>query len=546
MISSVDDPLLCTLISKFSVDSGILTSFGKKIFNCDLDNMQRSIPYQHVGVSMRLKEVHEKLSDCRSIIHDALVEIEEKFPKSIFDNVEPETYSPEMYQVDEDYQTQSDDKLEEDMISETPFDQESAVLTSSPPLSPTASNFTTERPLSPETGRRLGMLRMFKISTGSSQLVGRPFGDSSIPMVTSLPRDPVPHCMLHLYKLELPKSLGVVVRLAASEQGYLAGCTVHGELFAFTRLPFSRHPDSIVTRGHDSAVTSIVWVSRDFFLTSGADRKTLLWQVSPGGLIEGPQVELVHSGESAIPTCCSVHPINRDIVIIGFLDHSFAMFKVVLSGGPSLAPLGISASFPKPITSLSVSPNGRRLAVGSSAGTVGLFDLNTLSLDVEVDCRNRSGPTSGGRKVTNLDWSPDSTCIAVSSCDSRIRIILVSDLSRRTKFKSIFFTSENLFLGSVFDDERVLSVSENGHFCSWNIHIGNKTNDSCLRCDLLASHQDKDSLTQIVASLLLAPSSGWAHVVQDTLVSMGPHLATFVVSADNRGVIRIFAELAAA
>ena len=522
-----------------------------------------------VVVSMRVKQVQEKLCDCRSMIDDALHEIEERFPKSIFDSVDPvvEDYTSEKYQGEEEMASQSA-LPNEDMNSEA-FDAASSVPELSPPMSPTKEKGETESnyvsdlsqrpPMSPgassmaastrpHSDMRRSMFKIFKISTGNHSHDAKLTGSDVIPLVTSVPREPV-HSLLHLFRLEVPKSLGVVSRLAVSEDGYVAGCTVHGEIFVYWKLPYSRHPDSI-TRGHDGGIASLEWLQgselRGCFVTNGTDRKTLLWQITENG-IDGPLVELRHAGEGAIPTCCSIHPVNRDIVIIGFLDHSFGMFKVVvdLVDLPKIVSLGISASFAKPITSLAVSPDGRRLAVGSSSGTVGLFDLNTLSMDVEVDCRNRTGSTSHGRKVTGLDWSEDSTCLCVSSCDSRIRVILVSDLSRRTKFKSPFFRSENLFLHAKFDNERVLAVSESGNFCAWKLHAGNDTNEKCLRCDL--SNPPGPGAPEITASLFVPAGSAWGMAVQGKFSDLGDgfqkEAGLFVLTCDTGGTIRILAEL---
>jgi WD40 repeat protein len=191
-------------------------------------------------------------------------------------------------------------------------------------------------------------------------------------------------------------------------------------------------------------------------------------------------------------------------------------------------------------------------------GTRGFIDLNTMSLDAEVDCRNRQGKTSTGRKVVGLNWSKDSTCVLVSSCDSRIRVVLVSDLSRRTKFKSNFYVNENIFLSAVFgppDDERIVAVSESGHLCIWNLHTSSKTNESCTHCSLIdggvVSKVDKDKPNTIAAEItsaaLVPASDPFCDAFQAKTFALGDGFKrqndmAFVVS-DTSGTIRIFAEL---
>ena len=472
------------------------------------------------------------------------------------------------------------------------FEYQSSVPEISPPTSPvpfrrdildTDSNFgsieisnqgipsspysTSEKP---ERRRiRSEMMKLFKISTGGQrEAPGSQESNELVPLVTSVPRDSK-HCLLLLFRLEVPKVLGTVSRLAVNSTGFIAGCTVHGEMFVFSRLPYSRFPDAL-TRGHDGGIVSITWLTgpvlSSCFITNGTDKKTLVWQVTDHG-IDGPYCDIK---QPAVPTSCCIHPVNKDIVFIGLIDNTFAMYKVektldTRNGDDApeeavrMLPLGIGGSFTKPITAMSVSPDGRKLAVGSSVGTVGFFDLNTMSFDVEVDCRNRQGKTSGGRKVVGLDWSHDSECVLVSSCDSRLRVVLVSDLSRRTKFKSSFFTNDNLFLSAAFgppDDSRIVAVSESGHLCMWRLHAGSETNENCLRCNLVDSgmtkkFNDKDKSsshsTEITASVLVDAGDPFCSAIQAKTFYLGDSFQlgygmAFVI-CDTSGSIRIFAEL---
>ena len=549
--------------------------------------------------SIRVKHVQDKLNECRRKIESALAEIEDKFPKSIFDNVDSQTEYNDT-EMAENAMTIDDEEVSQmngtvDDRSSGNYDQESSKLEISPPTSPypirrdineneTISNQNDQSEISSQSpprgsdepkGKRTfikhEMMKLFKITTGTgSNQDSRSYGSASrngsdvLPLVTSVPREPN-HSLLLLFALEVPKVLGTVCRISANADGYIAGCTVHGEIFVFNKVPYSRNPDCI-TRGHEGGVVSITWLSsgsdlRTFFLTNGTDKKSLIWQVTDNA-IEGPHCELRHA---SVPTCCCIHPVNKDIVIIGSLDNSICMFKIEKTAGASssdfvvrLNPVGIGASFTKPITALSVSPDGRRLVVGSSVGTIGLFDLNTLSLDVEVDCRNRQGSTSSGRKVVGLHWSRDSTCVVVSSCDSRIRVVLVSDLSRRTKFKSSYFTNENLFLSAVFgppEDERIISVSESGYLCSWQLHTRSETNENCVHCDLVGVRQakfgkDKDSSNgniEMTASCVMPATDSFCDAIQAKTFTIGEGFQkssdVAVITCDTSGSIRIFAEL---
>ena len=539
--------------------------------------------------SLRLKQVQEKLDECRKTITHALSEIESKFPKSIFENIEAyqDDLVADMNESEPPNDTEDGSILNqsmEDHVSADMTDGQASVLEISPPASPfpkqeeshgkemseAASQHSFTSP-GGSTSTKKGyirneMMKLFKVTTGmgdgkSRVSTGGKETKDVIPLVTAIPKH-AHHSLMMLLRLELPKEIGTVSRLTVNSDGCIAGCTVRGEIFLFNKVPYSRSPDAM-TRGHDGGVVSMLWLSgtefRSFFLTNGTDRKTLLWQSVAEG-IDGPHFEIRHE---SVATCCCTHPVNKDIVIMGFLDKTVSMYKIEKSSESRqlirINNLGIGSTFTKPLTAVSVSPDGKRLVVGSSVGTVGFYDLNTMSLDVEVDCRNRQGSTSSGRKVVGLSWSLDSACVAVSSCDSRIRVILISDLSRRTKFKSTsHFVNENLFLSAVFappEDERIVAISESGNLCTWQLHTSSATNEKCLHCNLVSgsvvSTLDKDkshsNSHEVVASVILPASDPFCDSIQSKMFNLGEGFqkgsGIAIIVCDASGNIRIFAEL---
>lgn len=502
--------------------------------------------------SLRLKQVQEKLDECRAKIATALTEMEVKFPKSIFDNIDAnrDDFVADLNGSEAPNETEDGSILNQSMddrVSVDLTDGQTSIPETSPPASPfpkgglekdlsEGGKFSPGTTDSKKSTIKHEMMKLFKASTGigggdqKSQVSVSKDVKDVIPLVTSIPRDPT-HAFLLLVSLQLPKEIGIVSRLAVNADGFIAGGTVSGEVILFNKVPYSRSPDAM-TRGHDGGVTSLLWLTGGIFITNGTDKKTLLWQSVPHG-IDGPHQEVAHS---SIPTCCCAHPVNKDIVIMGFLDNTISMYKIEWSLGGQVIRIntvGIGSSFTKPITAISVSPDAKRLVVGSSLGTIGIYDLSTMSLDVEVDCRNRQGSTSHGRKVVGLSWSRDSACVAVSSCDSRIRVVLISDLSRRTKFKSVsHFVNENLFLSGLFappEDERIVAVSESGHLCSWQLHTSSATNHKCLHCHLASSSvvslHDKSkaspSSCEIVASVILPASDPFCESVQAKMFTLG-------------------------
>ena len=545
--------------------------------------------------SLRLKQVQEKLDECRATIMRSVAEMEVKFPKSIFDNIDSQREDLVTDINESEIHNETDEGSQmthsmDDRFSSELTDGQTSIPEITPPSSPfpksdggtdlagpkdssdVGSQYSVSSPGEPNSKKgniKHEMMKLFKVTTGigragdqksQASTTGKDATTDVISLVTSIPRNPI-HSLLLLFRLELPKEFGIVTRLAVNADGCIAGCTVHGEVFVFNKIPYSRSPDA-VTRGHDGGIVSILWLPgselKSYFISNGTDKKTLLWQSVADG-IDGPHHEILHS---SVPTCCCAHPVNKDIVIMGFLDNTVSMYKVERLHHEDqvirINNLNIGSTFTKPITAVSVSPDGKRLVVGSSVGTIGIYDLSTMSLDVEVDCRNRQGSTSHGRKVVGLSWSRDSTCVAVSSCDSRIRVVLISDLSRRTKFKSSHFINENLFLSAVFappEDERIVAMSESGNLCSWQLHTSSATNDKCLRCNLVTgtvvSMLDKEktnpSSHEVVASVIVPATDPYCDSIQSKMFHLGEGFqkgsGILVIACDASGNIRIFAEL---
>jgi len=76
------------------------------------------------------------------------------------------------------------------------------------------------------------------------------------------------------------------------------------------------------------------------------------------------------------------------------------------------------------ITSLKFSPDAKKLLVGLYKGQCLVYSLDNFKLSYVsvVNCRNRYGEFSGGRKVTGIQFLNNSEAL-ITTADSRLRII---------------------------------------------------------------------------------------------------------------------------
>ncbi|CBZ52668.1 hypothetical protein NCLIV_024560 [Neospora caninum Liverpool] len=163
------------------------------------------------------------------------------------------------------------------------------------------------------------------------------------------------------------------------------------------------------------------------------------------------------------------------------------------------------------VTAISISPNGSVLAVGFRNGTIAFYDAQdeasparlagetplssaerlydslitekrplasvcviclckqTLKFRNELDCKNRKGKFSKGRKVTSLEWHTSGLALCVTTNDSRVRIFRATDLFCAAKFKG--HMNEQIMLRANYTNEGTGLVcgSENGWLCYWNV-----------------------------------------------------------------------------
>ena len=128
-------------------------------------------------------------------------------------------------------------------------------------------------------------------------------------------------------------------------------------------------------------------------ISCSLDCKIILWNIEK----EGP--EKIFELNDA-PTCLSFHPELENIFITGSLDQSIRRWSI----DQSEKCLDDHATSDY-ITALSFSPNGKRLVVGLSTGICNIFhcdELGRLNWSTKIDCKNRKGKFSLGRKVSGI------------------------------------------------------------------------------------------------------------------------------------------------
>lgn len=208
--------------------------------------------------------------------------------------------------------------------------------------------------------------------------------------------------------------------------------------------------------GHESHIVSLSWsrFSPGLLLTASMDGFVRLWHTS--------RRECLHKFQH--PDCVTAvcfHPTVDSVFLTGCFDRKLRLWS--LESGKVMT----WALCPSMITAAAISPDGKYIVAGLYNGTVSIFHADTMKLATSVDLRRRRGPFKRGRKITGLSFTRTGSHVLVTSNDSRIHMVSLSDFSRGYRYYG--FSNHNMQIHASIDGsgERLISGSEDGRIYIW-------------------------------------------------------------------------------
>lgn len=241
------------------------------------------------------------------------------------------------------------------------------------------------------------------------------------------------------------------------EDGFLVVYNIATTLEPLKRLrSFVRHRDT---------VKDIAWSpTSSQLLSASQDRTVILWA------IDQPSPISIFSHPDFISSL-DFHPGNPSFFVSGCYDKVLRLWSF-----PNSRTV-FSSSFSDFITCTKYSPDGSILVVGLLHGMCEVFegDITTeLRHLATLNCRNRRGLNSRGKKVTGLEFSGDHSLL-VSTNDSRMRLFSLNDFTQQLKFKG-HSNDSNWTFGSFSNNSlHIISGSDNGQVYLWNTQPSSPT-----------------------------------------------------------------------
>jgi len=121
------------------------------------------------------------------------------------------------------------------------------------------------------------------------------------------------------------------------------------------------------------------------------------------------------------------------------------------------------------ITALTFTKDGRKLIVGLLHGQLVIYQIEKKKLNycTTIDCKNRKGKFKAGRKITGLTFLSLNELL-VTTCDSRLRLIDLTDYQQIFKYKGHSNTSLPMCASSDNNNTHIICGSEDGNVYIWN------------------------------------------------------------------------------
>ena len=222
-----------------------------------------------------------------------------------------------------------------------------------------------------------------------------------------------------------------------------------------------REEPYLVCRGHSGPVVDFSWSkSSTYFLTAGTDNLVLLWSIDSSS----PALEFKHP---ALVSCVCFHPRNANLFMTGGFDRIVRIW--------SIPQYKVECYYQTPdfITAGSFNLSGELVLLGLSRGQCVIYEVNPhqmkLTFITQLECKNRSGWKSKGRKITGIDFMDDHLFL-VTTNDSRMRLYSIQDFSIKYKYKGN--VNENNPIRGSFSHNKshVICGSENGSVYIWNTY----------------------------------------------------------------------------
>lgn len=275
----------------------------------------------------------------------------------------------------------------------------------------------------------------------------------------------------------------------------------------------------VVLSGHKADVVDLAWSKANFILSASLDKTVRLWHVSRQKCLRVFQ-------HTDFVTTVSFHPIEDRYFLSGSFDKKLRVWNI-----PShkVVEWVQTASV---ITAAAFSPDGEYTTAGLYNGQVVIYHTDQLKYRTLIDCRNRSGRNSAGKKVTGLNFSPDGLYLLVTTNDSRLRLYDMDDFTMISKYKGL--KNEELQIKAHLSQcgRKIICASEDESVYVWDAITDHRKDNHSESYETFKAHTGVVTCADFVPVQTVMTAAG--------SIAEGNKVKQCIVTAGYNGEIRFF------
>ena len=317
-------------------------------------------------------------------------------------------------------------------------------------------------------------------------------------------------------------------------------------------------------KGHNKDVIDLSWSTffHNLLLSCSLDNLAILWDIN----LSEEKCRIQSFDHKAIVTCISFNPIDKYIFATGCFDKYVRIwdFKDILDmtyhnsnnnndndiqsenkiikkknesdskeSNELIKYIKLYFNIQEKITALSFFPTGEKIAIGTHNGKINIYELRSDNFFYKgsFNCRNRIGKNSLGKKITSIEFFNKNDAI-ISSCDSRIRLMSMSDGKLIHKYKG-HLNEDSMIKSSIdYNYDIIISGSENGFCYVWDIDNEEKKN---LNCEFFKPYSQ-----ELIHCSLIVPEKCYCNFLKKVMKITDKLLViSIIINATNKGRLEI-------
>eukprot|EP00002_Diphylleia_rotans_P003270 TRINITY_DN12238_c0_g1_i1.p1 TRINITY_DN12238_c0_g1~~TRINITY_DN12238_c0_g1_i1.p1 ORF type:complete len:868 (+),score=156.57 TRINITY_DN12238_c0_g1_i1:52-2655(+) len=273
-------------------------------------------------------------------------------------------------------------------------------------------------------------------------------------------------------------------------------------------------PNPRILHAHEDDILDICWCEdEDILLTASLDRTVKLWLLSESE----PTDTFVHDD---VVTCVAFHPQEKRLFVSGSFDKRIRLWDVI--DGEVV----LERNTDSPVSSIIFVDSGTQIIAGGINGACKIYETEGLAFRTAFDIKQKRSIKSFGKRITGFDLTKAGDKLLVSSCDSRIRLYNLNDLTLFCKYQGHELSQSQIRASFGPGGDRIIVGSENHGVYVWDTKMTYNPRNTLKYNE----RRDRNKYWEKI--------EGHSNIVTGAIYH--PHNGSLILTSDYGGTIHIF------